>query len=217
MTCIELPLYMNMNKLLIILLTMVLTLSAAAREWVFHVHPDSLRFISTTGSMERPKWFMDKYGLRNLVNLSFFTKYNYIPPYKDSFISVLKNPRNWPHFHIGDSCYVECGNCPIDSNSKFIVSGYPILVQDSSLYTFKRSFFTRRICPRTTLGVGQDGMIIIYVTTAANLKTLQKKMLELGCVDAINLDGGSSTFLYLDGKPQTESRQGRTYPNILTW
>lgn len=160
---------------------------------------------------------MTNYGVRNLVNLSFFTGRGFIPPYKDDSVTVLRNPFKWPYFCIGDTCYVRPGDYPVGDTTRFIVSGYPILIQDSTPQRIKRTFFTRRVCPRTAIGVTADGMVVIYVTTAANLKTLQKKMLELGCVHAINLDGGSSTFLYLDGIPQITSRQARTYPNILTW
>ncbi len=57
--------------------------------------------------------------------------------------------------------------------------------------------------PRTALGIKEDGSIIFYTldgrqnghSYGARLKTLAKRMKELGCVDAINLDGGGSTTL----------------------
>lgn len=204
-----------MKKILTILYVLLLTFSVSAKEWSFKVDKDSLHLISTTG-MHKPAWYMDQYGVRNFVNLSFFTGRGFIPPYKDDSVTVLRNPFKWPYFCIGDSCYVELGGVP-DNDNKFIFSGYPVLLKDSQPQRIKRSFFSRRVCPRTAVGVTADGWIIIYVTTGANLKTLQKKMTELGCVHAINLDGGSSTFLYLDGEPVISSRQARTYPNILSW
>lgn len=204
-----------------ILVVILLTCSSTASDWSFTVHPDSLRLISA-GGMEKPRWYMNQYGVTNLVNLSFFTGRGFIPPYKDSSVTVLRNPHKWPYFCIGDACvagvsYVGRPTQIPCNGARFIVSGYPILIQDSTPERIKRSFFTRRVCPRTAIGVRSDGYIVIFVTTAANLKTLQRKMLELGCVDALNLDGGSSTFLYVDGVPQLSSKQARQYPNILTW
>lgn len=57
--------------------------------------------------------------------------------------------------------------------------------------------------PRTAFGIKGDGTLVFYAldgrTTGhsygARLKTLAKRMAELGCVDAVNLDGGGSTTL----------------------
>ena len=55
--------------------------------------------------------------------------------------------------------------------------------------------------PRTAIGRKNDGSIVFYTldgrqadySYGAQLKTLANRMKELGCVDAINLDGGGST------------------------
>lgn len=57
--------------------------------------------------------------------------------------------------------------------------------------------------PRTAIGVKEDGSIVLYTldgrqsghSYGAQLKTLAKRMQELGCVDALNLDGGGSTAI----------------------
>ena len=57
--------------------------------------------------------------------------------------------------------------------------------------------------PRTAVGIKPDGNIIFYVldgrqpgySYGAQISTLAKRMSELGCVDAINLDGGGSTTI----------------------
>jgi hypothetical protein len=57
--------------------------------------------------------------------------------------------------------------------------------------------------PRTAIGVKEDGSIILYTldgrktghSYGAQLKTLATRMKELGCVDALNLDGGGSTVI----------------------
>lgn len=57
--------------------------------------------------------------------------------------------------------------------------------------------------PRTAIGIKADGNIIMYTldgrqsgySYGAGLKTLAQRLIELGCVDAINLDGGGSTTI----------------------
>ncbi len=65
------------------------------------------------------------------------------------------------------------------------------------------SNFEAGAAPRTAVGVKADGNIIFYVidgrqkdySYGVQIKTLAKRMAELGCVDAINLDGGGSTVV----------------------
>ncbi len=68
--------------------------------------------------------------------------------------------------------------------------------------------------PRTAIGIKQDGSIILYTidgrqeghSYGIQLKTLAKRMKELGCVEALNLDGGGSTqmVIRLPGSNKTE-------------
>lgn len=51
---------------------------------------------------------------------------------------------------------------------------------------------------RAAIGTRQNGMVVHYATMAATLVQLADKMKALGCVDAINLDGGGSVGV-LDG------------------
>lgn len=63
--------------------------------------------------------------------------------------------------------------------------------------------FEAGAAPRTAIGIKENGNIIFYTldgrqtgySYGAQLKTLAKRMVELGCVDAINLDGGGSTTI----------------------
>ncbi|HIT85286.1 MAG TPA: S-layer homology domain-containing protein [Candidatus Ornithomonoglobus intestinigallinarum] len=65
------------------------------------------------------------------------------------------------------------------------------------------SGFEAGAAPRTAVGIRADGTVIMYVldgrqedySYGAQLTTLAKRMLELGCVDALNLDGGGSTTM----------------------
>ncbi len=65
------------------------------------------------------------------------------------------------------------------------------------------SNFEAGAAPRTAVGIKENGNIIFYTldgrqsgySYGAQLKTLAQRMAELGCVDAINLDGGGSTTI----------------------
>lgn len=72
-----------------------------------------------------------------------------------------------------------------------------VLIENGTVY----SDFTAGAHPRTALGIKEDGSLIFYTidgrqkgySYGVQLRTLAKRMAELGCVDAINLDGGGST------------------------
>ena len=65
------------------------------------------------------------------------------------------------------------------------------------------SGFEAGSAPRTAVGIREDGTVIFYVldgrqtnySYGARLETLAARMRELGCIDAINLDGGGSTAI----------------------
>lgn len=63
------------------------------------------------------------------------------------------------------------------------------------------------IAPRTAIGQTKDGVIIMLVidgrqisSVGATLRDVQEIMLDYGAVNAANLDGGSSTTMYHQGK-----------------
>ena len=86
-----------------------------------------------------------------------------------------------------------------------IVSGAPRLVEGGSICTalepgFTEARFTTSVTPRTALGKTSDGRLVIVSTSAASIQQLRELMLQLGCTDAVNLDGGASTALAYQGK-----------------
>lgn len=55
--------------------------------------------------------------------------------------------------------------------------------------------------PRTAVGVtGHNKLLLVAVLRAVTLTELAKTMRAMGCVQAMNLDGGSSSAMYFDGK-----------------
>lgn len=86
-----------------------------------------------------------------------------------------------------------------------ILSGSPRLVEGGAACTtldpgFQEARFTTAVTPRTAVGKTADGKLVIVSTGAASIQQLRELMLQLNCVDALNLDGGASTALSYDGK-----------------
>jgi len=92
-----------------------------------------------------------------------------------------------------------------------VIGGGPILLKDGKVAVdaeqegFPASFYAKRH-PRTAIGKTAEGDIWLVtidgrqeISAGATLDETAKGMQRLGCVDAINLDGGGSTCLHLLG------------------
>lgn len=66
---------------------------------------------------------------------------------------------------------------------------------------------------RSAIGVKADGTVVI-VTGTARVVNLANAMIQLGCVEATNLDGGASSGLYANGRVITSP--GRSLNTVLT-
>lgn len=66
---------------------------------------------------------------------------------------------------------------------------------------------------RSAIGVKADGTIVI-VTGKATVVNMANAMIQLGCVEATNLDGGASSALYANGRVITSP--GRNLNTVLT-
>lgn len=77
--------------------------------------------------------------------------------------------------------------------------------RDPSLFGHKR---------RTAVGLtNSNKLLMVTVEKPILLRTLANVMMHLGAVEAVSLDGGSSTALQINGK--TVSRPGRSLTNLL--
>lgn len=111
--------------------------------------------------------------------------------------------------------------------------GGPVLVQNQyAMITNneERKFAGKAISdkhPRTAIGYTADGKMIILVVQGrmkglaegATLPQLAQIMLELGCVEAMNLDGGGSSCMLVNGKEtiKPSDKEGqRPVPAVLT-
>lgn len=111
------------------------------------------------------------------------------------------------------------------------VAGGPVLVHEGKLRVTnveERKFASGLLDlhPRTAIGYREDGSIIILVVAGRmpgiaegiNLKELGELFIELGCVEALNLDGGGSSCMLINGKetirPSSNGEQ-RPVPAVL--
>ncbi len=82
----------------------------------------------------------------------------------------------------------------------------PILIKNSKVQTLPYMSFTHKRHPRTCIGFTKDSIFFITIDgrneTAAgmNLYEVQSFLKNMGCTNAINLDGGGSTSLWLKSK-----------------
>lgn len=92
------------------------------------------------------------------------------------------------------------------SDMQWMMSGGPDLVVNgavapvSTSATFADARFTTSSTPRTAVGQTADGQLLLITTPSAKISDLKEIMLSLGCRQAINLDGGGSCGMSVDGK-----------------
>ncbi len=95
-------------------------------------------------------------------------------------------------------------------NVNHIISGGPYLVKDNNVYidtTEERLSAIGGRNPRTAIGYTKDNHLIMVTadgregaSIGLTLEELAKLMKELGCINAMNLDGGGSTVMYIQGE-----------------
>ena len=94
-----------------------------------------------------------------------------------------------------------------------IVSGGRLVRGGAIVTTLESAFasdarFTTNSSPRTAVGTTADGKLLLVSASSATIPQMRELMLALGCVEAINLDGGASTAMYYNGNVLvTPSRQ----------
>ncbi|RXK59008.1 phosphodiester glycosidase family protein [Lacibacter luteus] len=99
-------------------------------------------------------------------------------------------------------------------NMQTAISGGPVLIQNTKIAVSNNEehMFSGKAIddkhPRTAMGYRADGKLIILVVQGrmpgiaegATLTELAKLLLDLGCVEALNLDGGGSSCMLVNGK-----------------
>lgn len=88
----------------------------------------------------------------------------------------------------------------------FVLVSGPLLIRDSIPQKLPDMSFTFNRHPRTCLGITGESLIFITIdgrsemAAGMNLMEVQDFLLSLGCLDAINLDGGGSTSMWIKGR-----------------
>lgn len=105
---------------------------------------------------------------------------------------------------------VEIGTNPKWSDVRHIISGGPYLVKDGEVFidmTAERLQAIGGRNPRTAIGYTKENDLILLVadgregsSIGLTLYELANLMKSFGCVNAINLDGGGSTVMYVNGQ-----------------
>lgn len=95
-------------------------------------------------------------------------------------------------------------------NVKHIISGGPYLVKNGEVFvdmTEQKLDAIGGKNPRTAIGYTQDGNFIMVAvdgregaSVGLTLKELAWFMKSIGCINAMNLDGGGSTVMYVNGR-----------------
>ena len=86
-----------------------------------------------------------------------------------------------------------------------LVTG-PLLLLNSELMEFPNLKFVNNRHPRTCLGITDDSIKFITIdgrsskAQGMSLPELQEYLKSLGCIDAINMDGGGSTTMWIKDK-----------------
>lgn len=109
----------------------------------------------------------------------------------------------------GDNITAEYNLNPNWENINHIISGGPYLIKDGNIFIDVTSQKLNSISgrnPRTAIGYTKDNIMIMVTVdgrkenvSGVTLGELAQIMKEFGCYEAINLDGGSSTVMYVDG------------------
>ena len=105
---------------------------------------------------------------------------------------------------------VEISTVPEWKNVRHIISGGPYLIKDSNVYvdmTAEKLASIGGKNPRTAIGYTKDNTMIMVAVDGRENKSVGMTLMQLayfmkslGCINAINLDGGGSTVMYVNGQ-----------------
>lgn len=108
--------------------------------------------------------------------------------------------------HVGTLTGSQALNLGIVNGTNF--KGGPVLIQDG----VRQSNFVSGINPRTAVGQASDGTVILLAvegrladSLGATFDDLADIMEEYGAINAVNMDGGSSSGMYYEGERLTRS------------
>lgn len=131
----------------------------------------------------------------------------------DGYVLVGKKDDVLDSLKKRDKIKVEWHSEPDWSNVKEAVSGGPYLIMDGEIFvdaSEQKFKFSKKetYAPRSAIGIGKDGKLYLITVDGRNngysvgttLNELAEFLKKLDLKEAINLDGGGSTTLVVDGK-----------------
>lgn len=123
---------------------------------------------------------------------------------------ITGNKNTLDNLKLGDKISIEYSLTPNLKNAKHIISGGPYLMKQGEIYIDTKAEKLNSITgknPRTAIGYTKDNVMIMVTiegrkegSSGVTLNELANIMKNLGCYEAINLDGGSSTAMFLENK-----------------
>jgi hypothetical protein len=143
---------------------------------------------------------------------------------EDGYLIVIRSDRDAAAaFGVGTAVQTETGTQPADFGQYTqIVGAGPLLVQNRQIVLDGESeqfatAFVQQAAARSVIGSTAEGTLLLVAVhnrlngAGPTLREAAQIMLQLGAVNALNLDGGSSTTLYLGGQlldriPSTAAR-----------
>jgi exopolysaccharide biosynthesis protein len=147
----------------------------------------------------------------------FNTRSHFLSIPKDGFVLYLKDSQNISQFEVGKPMKL---NFQIDSENDentrewnkadYILSGVPFLIKNGKInYNYPNSAFYLDAHARTAVCKLRNKNLLLFVATGSDEVTgkkiglgipkLSELMLDKGCLEAINLDGGHSSVFYYKG------------------
>lgn len=174
------------------------------------------RMLSTHTIVYTPDWGESsppcpKYGKQIVISNGKLVRASYgsnqIP--KDGFV-VVGSQKNIDTIINAKRFKLDIKINPEWQDVNHIISGGPYLVKNGDIYvdmTAQKLGSVGGRNPRTAIGYTKDNNLIMLTadgregaSIGLTLNELANLMKELGCVNAMNLDGGGSTVMYVKGK-----------------
>lgn len=182
------------------------------------------RMLSTYVLVYTPEWgkyspYAPKYGMSLRVAEGKITKASANPLDIPENGYIISGPKKLLQPLLKDkNVKLDIKTVPEWKNVRHIISGGPYLVKDSEVFvdmTAQKLGAIGGRNPRTAIGYTSDHNLILMVADGREGSSIGMTLMELanfmksiGCIGAINLDGGGSTVMYVNGqvvnKPQVK-------------
>jgi Phosphodiester glycosidase len=145
-------------------------------------------------------------------------------PANGYLLAVRSNRAAAANLPVGAVLKIESLTEPAEFNSyPNMIGGGPLLVQNRQIVLNGKAegfsdAFVNESAPRSAIGRTANGTLLLVAAhnrvdgSSLTLTDMAQLMLQLGAIDALNLDGGSSTTLYLGG--QLLDRPSRTAARV---